>query len=261
MTQQSEVGAQQGVALVIGGSGGIGQAICRRLAEAGNDVALTYRNGADRAQVAAAAVQALDRRASAHALDLCDVEQVQRVVDEIELAYGGIHTVVYASGPKLTHDGFKPIASVLPDEWRRIVEADVIGYFNLLHACLPALRRTQGSVVALTTAGTRRYPSGDILSAGPKAAVELLTRGVAREEGRYGIRANCVGVGWIDAGQGREMKEIDGQASFMERFIKATPLRRLGTAEEVADAVQYLASDDARYVTGNLICVDGGGCV
>jgi NAD(P)-dependent dehydrogenase (short-subunit alcohol dehydrogenase family) len=154
-----------------------------------------------------------------------------------------------------------PIGKVPPEEWRRVIESDVIGYFNLLHVAIPALRRTRGSIVELTTAGTRRYPARDILSAGPKAAVELLTRDIAREEGRNGIRANCVGVGWIDAGQGSEMKQIDRQTSFMDRFVKAKPLGRLGTAEEVADAARFFASDQATYVSGNLVFVDGGGHV
>lgn len=247
--------------LVVGGSGGLGQVICRRFAESGSAVALTYNSNRERAEVAAAGVAAAGRKASIHGMRLENYAEVEAVIAEAELSHGSIHTVVYASGPNVTHEGYMPIAQVTPTEWERVVRADVIGYFNLIHAAIPALRRSAGSIVALTTAGLIRYPVGDILSAGPKAGVEHLTMGVAREEGRHGIRANTIGVGWIDAGQGATMKNIPRQAGFAEKFLKGTPIQRFGTAKDIADTALFLASASAGYVSGNLVCVDGGGHV
>jgi NAD(P)-dependent dehydrogenase (short-subunit alcohol dehydrogenase family) len=123
------------------------------------------------------------------------------------------------------------------------------------------LRRSKGALVALTSAGTRRYPPGDILSAGVKASVEMVTRAIAREEGRHGIRANCIGVGWIDAGLGRMVQEKPGVSAMVDRFMRGTPLGRFGTADEVASVAVFLASTAASYVSGNMVCVDGAGHV
>lgn len=247
-----------GATLVAGGSGGIGQAICRAFAKAGSDVALTYLKNAGAAADVAADVGALGRRAACIQMDLCRPDQVRDVVETVRHAFGAIHTVVYASGPYMD---FGRVADTDPAEWKRVIETDVVGYFNLLHAAIPALRETGGTIVALTSAGTRRYPPGDILSAGAKASVEMLTRATAREEGRHGIRANCIGVGWIEAGLGLSVQDKPGVPAMVERFIRGTPLRRMGRAEEVAAVAVFLASQAASYVSGNLVCVDGAGHV
>jgi NAD(P)-dependent dehydrogenase (short-subunit alcohol dehydrogenase family) len=248
----------RGTVLVVGGSGALGQAICRGFAKAGSPVALTYNKNKSAAEAVAADIENTGRKCSARQLDLARSASTAQVVEEAESTFGRIHTLVYASGPFME---FGKIADTDPAEWKRVVDADIVGYFNLVHAAIPALRRSRGSIVALTSAGTRRYPPGDILSAGAKASVEMLTRAIAREEGRHGVRANCIGVGWIDAGLGRSILSKPGVSELMTRFLRGTPLGRLGTAEDVAAVAVFLASDAASYVSGNLICVDGAGHV
>jgi NAD(P)-dependent dehydrogenase (short-subunit alcohol dehydrogenase family) len=133
-----------------------------------------------------------------------------------------------------------------------------VGFFNVVHATLPHLRASRGSVVAVTSAATMRYAPRDILSAGPKASVNLLTQGIAREEGRHGVRANVVAPGFITAGLGKRL--LDTMISEHERdaIERAAALRRIGTAEEVAEVVVYLASSKASLVTGQIVAADGG---
>jgi 3-oxoacyl-[acyl-carrier protein] reductase len=134
-----------------------------------------------------------------------------------------------------------------------------VAFFNLIHHALPHLRASGGSVVAVTTAATRRFPVRDGLSAGPKGAVEALVRGIAVEEGRYGIRANCVGPGMLTDGMAeRLMASGDLDDAALEAARRNIPLRRFGDAVDIAEAVCFLASDRADFVSGQMLDIDGG---
>ena len=245
-----------GGAFVAGGSGGIGREICRLLAVAGCDVALTYRNGRERAEESAALVRKAGRRAVTLSLDLRDETAVARAVDETALDFGGLHTVVYAAGPYIH---MRHVSRIEPALFRDTMEQDAFGCFNLVHAALSHLRAAKGSFVALATPALRRYAVKDLLSVAPKAAIEALVRGVAAEEGRFGVRANGVGVGVIEDGMYHALLET---GDFDQRFLDASrqnmALRRLGTATEVAEAAVFLASARARWITGQTLMVDGG---
>ena len=243
-----------GTALVIGGSGGIGRAICLALARAGSAIALTYRNNAAAAATCADAVRALGVSAEAHALDLGDPDATRAVIDAIA-ARGPLHTVIHAAGSDIR---MRWISQVTPAEWRDVMRADADGCFHLTHAALPHLRRARGSLVAVTSAGNTRYPSRDILSVAPKAAIEALVRGLAREEGRHGVRANAVAVGVVDAGIFQRLSATDLPPAWTDAARANTPLLRIGDAAEVADAVVFLASARASFVTGQTLVVDGG---
>ncbi len=245
-----------GIALVVGGSGGIGSAICRRLAEAGTDVALSYRGNRERAEAVAAEVRAAGRQAEIHQLALDDAARLSAVPAEIA-ARRRLHTVVIAAGSDI---GQPRIRDLAPADWRRVFEIDVHGFLGLVQATLPQLKAGGGgSYVHVSSCGLARWPEGDVLSVAPKAAIESLLQGIAREEGRFGIRANSVALGVIEAGM---FQRLSAQGTFDEKWRKATLrnlcLKRFGTAEEVADAVVFLASARAGYTTGQLLYVDGG---
>jgi NAD(P)-dependent dehydrogenase (short-subunit alcohol dehydrogenase family) len=124
---------------------------------------------------------------------------------------------------------------------------------------LPHLRASKGSIVAVTTAATRRYPVRDGLSAGTKGAIEALVRAIAAEEGRFGIRANCVGPGMLTDGMAeRLMSSGDLDAAALEVTKRNIALRRFGNAEDIAEAVCFLASDRADFISGQMLDVDGG---
>jgi NAD(P)-dependent dehydrogenase (short-subunit alcohol dehydrogenase family) len=245
----------EGVALVAGGSGGIGAAICSTLARAGANIALTYRSRAANAEAVAEAVRAEGREAVVGQVDLEDAAQVARFVDGVVERFGRLHSVVYAAGPPLE---FLYINEIQPAEWARVINADVNGCFNLVSAVLPHLRRQKrGAIVGIVTAAVDRAPPRDILSAAPKAAIQMLLKGVAREEGRSGIRVNCVGPGYIEAGLGLATVH-GGTKDYVDRMIRAIPLRRPGQAQDIANVVEFLLSDKAGYVTGETIAVAGG---
>jgi NAD(P)-dependent dehydrogenase (short-subunit alcohol dehydrogenase family) len=154
-----------------------------------------------------------------------------------------------------------PHIEATPD-WEKELAASV-GFFVVLRALLPRLREGAGSsVVALTSAALRRHTRRDVLGVAPKAAIEALVRATAVEEGRFGIRANSVAVGMIDAGiTTRLIESGDLPPATMEQVRRTLPLQRFGTPEDIAEVVGFLASERSAFVTGQSIAVDGGGSV
>lgn len=243
-----------GVAVVTGGSGGIGAVICRQLAARGSAVALSYRSNAAAALTVAEELTALGVSARADPLDLTDPAAVARYLHE--LMPGGVHTVVHAAGP---HIPMVHLSKVPPAQYAAHLNQEVAAFFNLVHAALPALRTGRGNVVAVTTAATARYPVRDGLSAGTKSAVEALARAFAAEEGRFGVRFNCVGPGMLTDGMAQRLMssgDLDAQAQAVA--MANIPLRRFGSADDIAAAVVFLASDQAGFITGQKLDVDGG---
>ena len=245
-----------GAAVVTGGSGGLGAAICRMLAERGSDVALTYNRNVSAADAVVADVAAQGQRGKAWQVSLEDEAATAAFLAGVVDEFGGIHTLVYASGP---HVPMIHLSRVTPSDFRRQVEQDVVAFFNLVQPALPYLRAAQGNIVAVTTVATRRFPVRDGLSAAPKGAVEAVVRGLAAEEGRFGVRINCVGPGMLVDGMAERLigsGDLDDRA--LEVAKNNIPLRRFGHASDIAEAVCFVASDRAGYITGLMLDVDGG---
>lgn len=246
----------EGVALVVGGSGGIGSAIARGFAASKVTLAITYRHNEAAANAVAEEIRNGGGVCSVHRVELGDLESVKACLDELADEHGHIHTIAHAAG---SHIDQPYVSKVTPDQWRDTMDWDVNGFFHVAHTALPHLRKSQGSIVFVSSAGLKRHPPGDVLSVAPKAAIEALIRGIAREEGRNGVRANNVAVGVVDAGMFPKLVER-GELSqeWIDAATRNTPLRRFGTPDEIADAAVFLASDRARYITGQTLFVDGG---
>lgn len=241
-------------ALVAGGSGGIGSAIARALGADGWKVAITYRGNEERAARIVAELEAGGTAARALRVDLTDPEATAAVVGEVG---DGLAGVVYAAGPTIRLDY---LASLGVDEFAAALDGDLKACVNLLLPALPALRERGGSIVALSTQAAARYAKRDALSSVPKAGVDALLRAIATEEGRYGTRANTVGVGMIE---GEGLWETFHQSgdytdALLAAAMQATPMRRFGRPEDIAAMVRFLMSAEAGWVTGQTIYVDGG---
>lgn len=248
----------EGVVVVAGGSGGIGAAICRGFATAGLPVVFTYHSSEDKARAIRDSIVADGGRCEYQRVDLSVSTEVDAFITDVRNRYGRVGQVIYAAGP---HFEFNYIGAIPNEDWHRVVNADINGAFHLIQNAVRAFRAqgNGGNLVAVITAAVERVPSGDIMSAAPKAAIEMLVRGVAKESGRFGIRANCVGPGWINSGLGKLALEEKLTETAREKILKQViPLQRFGEAEDLAWATLFLCSQQAGFITGQSLAVDGG---
>jgi 2-hydroxycyclohexanecarboxyl-CoA dehydrogenase len=244
-----------GAALVVGGSGALGSEICRRLALDYERIFFTFRSNVTAAETLAAELEDTAQTAC-KALDVRDRTAVEKVIGEVASGHGPLETVVFASGVSIEQPF---VSAITADQWREVIESELLGFTNVVAAALPIFRaQKRGSFVNIGTFATRWYPPGDALSAVPKAGTEVLCRAVAREEGRYNIRANVVAPGIIEAGIGAKLMASTFTPEIWEQQRKRVPLRQFGRPADIAEAAAFLASERARYITGVTLIVDGG---
>ncbi len=242
-------------AVVTGGSRGIGRAVCLELAQRGADVAFIYRSRDPEAEATAAQIRALGRRALALKTDLADASGVVAAIDRAAAEFGRLDILVQAAGAMVS---WHETAELSTDAWDRYLAVDLSGAFYAIRATLPHLRKAGGgAIVAISSIAAQMCQARNVQGAAAKAGLEAMVRVVAREEGRRGIRANAVAVGLTDTEMGRAAFAQWGPDT-TERVVRGIPLRRIGTPEEVARIVCFLAGPDAAYITGKVLQVDGG---
>lgn len=243
----------KGAAFVVGGSGGLGSAICRTLAEEWDGVVIGYRANAAKALALASD---LPCSALAQQCDLSNAESVNSAIASAVSHFGTIGTMVFASGVEI---GQPFVSQIQEDQWREVIETELIGFTRIIAATLPIFRaQGHGNFVSVVSVATTTFPPGDALSAVPKAAIEVLGRAIAKEEGRFNIRANMVAPGIIDAGLGAAFLKDLYSPEIWESQRKRIALQRFGEGQDIAAAVAFLASEKAKYITGQTLIVDGG---
>lgn len=242
-------------ALVMGGSRGIGRATALELARRGADVAIVYRTSAAQANEVVDTIGKLGRKALAIPADLADAQEVERAVGSASEFLGGLDLLVQAAGAL---GAWKNVADMPVAEWDRYVAVDLSGAFYAIHHALPHLRKSgHGSIVAVSSIAAQMCQARNAQGAAAKAGVEALIRVVAKEEGKRGVRANVISIGLTDTDMGRAAFDEWGPDT-TRRVIAGIPLGRIGTAEEVARAILFVAGPEGAYITGKVLQVDGG---
>ncbi len=239
------------VTLVTGGSRGIGRAISLDLARAGARVAVNYASRSDAADEVVAAIKAAGGDAVALQGDVADPQQAVALVEATEAAFGDdLWNVVCNAG--ITRDNL--MARIGDDDWRAVIDTNLGGTF---HVCKAAsrrlLRKRRGAIVTMSSVVGVHGNAGQTNYAASKGGVIALTKALAKEVGSRGIRVNCIAPGYITT----ELTDVLPEAA-RDAILGQTPLQRLGDPEDVARVVRFLLSDDAAYVTGAVIPVDGG---
>jgi NAD(P)-dependent dehydrogenase (short-subunit alcohol dehydrogenase family) len=244
------------VAVVTGAGVGIGRAICERLAEEGAEVVPTSRTKAHLDETAQAVEAIAGRAPRTFVLDVVDGPAVERVLNGIGTAYGGIDVVCNNAGIELPHG--PPLEEVTDDEWEAIFRVNITGMFRVCRAALPFMREG-GSIVNLGSMNSFVAWPNDTPYTASKGAVLQFSRALALEVAQRRIRVNCVCPGIIDTPLTRSfIDSADDPAAVVAEYDAVAPLGRMGTAREVANCVLFLASDDASFVTGAALLVDGG---
>ena len=242
-------------AFVTGGSRGVGRAIALELAARGADVAVVYKSRRESAEEVAAGIAAHGVKALALQADVGDSHAVGAAFARACDAFGGIDILAHSAGAPVE---WKPVREQDPANWAEFVRNDLIGAFNVVHAAVGHMHaRGRGVIIAISSIAAQMCQSRNSQGAAAKAGLEALIRVVAREEGRYGIRANVISIGLTDTEQAREAFTSWGEAA-TQKVIDSIPLKRIARPAEIAKMAAFLAGEHGAYVTGKVIQVDGG---
>ncbi len=241
--------------VVTGGGGGIGGAACKRFAQEGARVAVFDMN-LDAAEQVASAIRAEGGTAQAFRCDITQRAEVDAAIAAAEAAFGPVQVLVNNAG----WDVFKPFTKTQPAEWDKLIAINLVGALHMHHAVLPGMAaRKQGRIVNIASDAARVGSSGEAVYAACKGGLVALAKTLAREHARHGITVNVVCPGPTDTALFADYKEGAGNPEkLMEAFTRAIPLGRIGQPQDLPGAIAFFASDDAAFVTGQVLSVSGG---
>ncbi len=238
------------VALITGGSMGIGTSICMDLAKNGADVALTYRKHGDEAKAIAVQIQDMGRKAEAFQVDVSNFDEAQKLVTEIVQEFGHLDILVNNAG--MNWDGV--VWKMTEEQWDKVIDVDLKGTFNFIRAVSPLFREQKsGKIINITSINGLRGKFGQANYSAAKAGTIGLTKTVAKELGRSNVNVNTVAPGMILTDMFKDLPE-----EFKQKAADETVFNRLGEPGDVADLVTFLASNKSKHITGEVIKVDGG---
>src|SRR4029077_18841945 len=237
-------------ALVTGANSGIGKIIVSRLARAGDDVAINYKVDPAAAENLASELKNHGTRAVAIYADVANSKDVQAMFEEIFSSFGKLDALVNNAGVQV----WKPLLEVQESEWDRVTETNLKGCFLCTQRAARHMKQRRSGPIVNIGSGCNKVPFPNLSGyTASKGGIEMFTKSAAMELGPFGIRVNCVAPGAIDTE--RTKKEIVG---FAESWARLTPLRRIGTPEDVAAAVEFLLGENASFISGQTLGVDGG---
>ena len=260
MTTQNQPENQEGrgplsgkIALVTGGSRGIGRAIAVKLAKAGSDVAIVYHNSHEEAETLCSAIRALGRRARAIQSDVSDPELLGEIFADLRQHFGRLDLLVSNAATGV----LRPALELSLKHWRRCLETNALA-LNLLAQHAVPLMGPGGRIIALSSLGASRAIPQYAFIGASKAALESLARSLAQELGPRGIRVNVVSAGPVDTDA---LRYFPNREQLLAEFARRAPAGPSLTAEAVADAVYLLCLPEAAMITGHTLVVDGGYCI
>lgn len=241
--------------VVTGGGGGIGSAVCRRFAAEGAKVAVWDMN-LDAARKVVDQVLGAGGEAAAFRCDITNRAEVDAAVAATEAQLGPVAVLVNNAG----WDIFKPFTKTAPAEWDKLIAINLVGSLHVLHAVLPGMaERKAGRIVNVASDAARVGSSGEAVYSACKGGLVALSKTLAREHARHGITVNVVCPGPTDTALLQGVAEgASNPEKLLEAFTKAIPLGRLGQPDDLAGAIVFLGSEDAAFITGQVLSVSGG---
>ncbi|HMM84881.1 MAG: 2-hydroxycyclohexanecarboxyl-CoA dehydrogenase [Gammaproteobacteria bacterium] len=246
---------QDKTVIVTGGGGGIGSATCRRFAAEGAQVAVLDLN-LQACEKVAAEIRDAGGRAQAWRCDITDRAEVDAAVAATEAALGPIDVLVNNAG----WDVFLPFTKTAPPQWDKLIAINLIGALHMHHAVLPGMvTRNAGRIVNISSDAARVGSSGEAVYAACKGGLVSFSKTIAREHARHGITVNVVCPGVTDTPLFAEYKAgAANPEKLVEAFTRSIPLGRIGRPDDLPGAILFFASDDAAFVTGQVLSVSGG---